>query len=1385
MKMTSKWELYRAGVLNFWYYDEEFFHFADGKLLLRGSNGSGKSVTMQSFLPVLLDGKKSPDRLDPFGSRARRMEDYLLGEKELVDRDERTGYLFLEYKRKNSEQYITTGIGLRAKRQKNMDFWGFVVFDNRRIGKDLRLYKEEKTDGKTQKIPLTKRELITVIGEGGTVVDSQREYMELVNKHIFRFESLDAFHELIELLIQLRSPKLSKDFKPTVIYEILESSLPALTDEELRHLSETIENMDQAKQQLEQLEKDEKALKHLCQHYSTYNEYMLAEKANEYLKSEKSFKKLAEEKKQFVAQHREYEETLATLKEETQQLSIEQEVLRKRELNLSNHEVFQAEEKRNETAEKLQNVNKELKKKERFIDEKREQERKIEQNLNMYEERFEQLLKKLTEQLEMMRNDALESSFSEHTINEEDFQRNREYEFDFTVWKREANAHFDRLEQINGLWKEHDEIQLRYEETYKELGELNRELDQLKNEEKKWYELVEDEKSRLQESVFEWSKMYPDIKVDDEAFQVFLQRLNELYERYHFEEVKQPFTNQYYQSLESWKAEKIKKQHEMKLIENEIRETEEKLRYWKEQKDPEPERDMQTVQTRASLKEKGIPFVPLYAAVEFQEHVSEELRERIESTLNHAGLLDALIVEADLDIQYDRVIMPNPAMMAHTLEDYLKPDVENDSGVTKERIEAVLRSIIVSDEPQEKDYFVINESGQYSLGLLKGHAPEREKAKYIGRAARKRLRLEKIQQFEEELQLLNTQLREKREQLVAIDERIRHITEGFQLFPTDQNVKYAYDQWEQTKLLAASKEQETVRKNEKLGQIAREWQQVKNTLRNKTEGLDLKFSKKGYEDALSYMKSYLKELNDVQITHGNIVHTDEMIKNLNDQLETLQNEIDEAKGEINVLLDQQQRVSLELEHIESMLTKMGAEHIRQEIQQIRERLTFLKTKIPEKIKKQADIGNQLSNMKNKLSSLERKLEFAKVLVQAWEELFAKELERGLVFVDENETGSLLDKAIDISKKYGSVLKENTRLSVTERLNRIFFQEQPNLIEYRPAQEPADWNKQNPFVELSLDEESELKANDWKEKAGRIIILLDYKGQRVTPYYVLKEIEKDILLQKEYINEQDRELYEDIILKTIGRILRSRIQRAERWVKDMNALMEKRDTSSGLTFSIQWKPKTAETEEEMDTKDLVELLRMNSRLLKEEDLQRVTMHFRSKINRAREMLEERGQGNTLHQVIKEVLDYRKWFSFTLYYQKTNEPKRELTNQKFYKFSGGEKAMAMYNPLFAAAYSRYQEAAEDAPYIISLDEAFAGVDENNIRDMFALVEELGFNYIMNSQALWGDYDTVPSLSICELVRPKNAPYVTVIRYHWDGKVKRLASNPDEEFTFTSSI
>lgn len=97
--------------------------------------------------------------------------------------------------------------------------------------------------------------------------------------------------------------------------------------------------------------------------------------------------------------------------------------------------------------------------------------------------------------------------------------------------------------------------------------------------------------------------------------------------------------------------------------------------------------------------------------------------------------------------------------------------------------------------------------------------------------------------------------------------------------------------------------------------------------------------------------------------------------------------------------------------------------------------------------------------------------------------------------------------------------------------------------------------------------------------------------------------------------------------------------------------------------------------------------------------------------------------------------------------------------------------MYVPLFAALAAQYTAAGADAPHLMALDEAFAGVDETNIESMFALVQQLGFDYIMNSQALWGCYAAVPALNIAELYRPQNAQIVTVLRYHWDGHIRTL--------------
>src|SRR5690606_29153066 len=119
--------------------------------------------------------------------------------------------------------------------------------------------------------------------------------MKLVNRYVFGFETLEAYDDLIKLLIQLRSPKLSKDFKPTVIYEILEEALPPLTDEDLRYLSDSIEQMDQTKQQMEQLEREVKALTRLKDAYEAYSERIFMDQVKEWQQAKSRAHKEAQE----------------------------------------------------------------------------------------------------------------------------------------------------------------------------------------------------------------------------------------------------------------------------------------------------------------------------------------------------------------------------------------------------------------------------------------------------------------------------------------------------------------------------------------------------------------------------------------------------------------------------------------------------------------------------------------------------------------------------------------------------------------------------------------------------------------------------------------------------------------------------------------------------------------------------------------------------------------------------------------------------------------------------------------------------------------------------------------------------------------------------------
>ena len=159
---------------------------------------------------------------------------------------------------------------------------------------------------------------------------------------------------------------------------------------------------------------------------------------------------------------------------------------------------------------------------------------------------------------------------------------------------------------------------------------------------------------------------------------------------------------------------------------------------------------------------------------------------------------------------------------------------------------------------------------------------------------------------------------------------------------------------------------------------------------------------------------------------------------------------------------------------------------------------------------------------------------------------------------------------------------------------------------------------------------------------RVRIVSVWNGKKVyleELYRILKATieETELLIQK-----KDRELFEDILSQTISQQLTDRIAESRKWVEDMSALMKAMDTSMGLNFSLDWKPCKAENEAELDTAELEEILLRDRVLLTMEDIEKVAEHFRNKIRAEKMRLEEANTTVNYMDLVRDALDYRKWF-----------------------------------------------------------------------------------------------------------------------------------------------
>lgn len=772
------------------------------------------------------------------------------------------------------------------------------------------------------------------------------------------------------------------------------------------------------------------------------------------------------------------------------------------------------------------------------------------------------------------------------------------------------------------------------------------------------------------------------------------------------------------------------------------------------QKDLPPERSEAVQATRAYLQERGVPHASFYELVDFAPDLPPERRALLEAQLADAGILDALVVPPETRKEMPELLAEHPD---HFLcpEDLspaaaplpLRPEQELPAWADM----AGLLSCF-SEQPEGNAWFAAD--GRYRQGVLQGRSVARQPAGYIGTSARRANRERQIEALARQMEEKQQELEEIRERLHQNETARRQLQQAYESRPATADLATALD-------LAAKQRGEVERRERALDDCAQQVRRQQKQLADLRAGILPLTQGLPYEqDAGTYgqMEDLCEEYREQYRT---ISEGKEKLELWQSQVLDLERQLDALNEDMLACTDRVRRQQAEQRKTKAALEELERYLARPEIQALTQKLEELNGSLERAQKQYQDTEVQIRVEQNNLDHLgpeltRKKQDLQKAIgeEEALRQIFEEELCRGPGQPGRGEEPlwRQAEAARDhIRQKDRNLGPEDLRTSLEKNM-RIAS----TLNTYRIGIQP-----------LFASEEGRLRS--------RVCIELYLDGQRLDLLDFIRRLESQRDVEEQLLSREDRRLFETILNQTVITKLSHCINNSQEWTQRMSGIMEQLNTSMGLRFSLVWKGKPADQQKELDTGELLTLLRKNPMVMGDADRQKITDHFRAKINRARERSQMEATPATYSELMREALDFRNWFTFRLFYQKggaEKQTKKELTDSAFNSFSGGEKAMAMYVPLFAALAAQYAAANHaEAPRLMALDEAFAGVDETNIESMFALVHDLGFDYIMNSQALWGCYPAVSSLNIAELWRPQNAQIVTVLRYHWDGHVRRL--------------
>lgn len=242
------------------------------------------------------------------------------------------------------------------------------------------------------------------------------------------------------------------------------------------------------------------------------------------------------------------------------------------------------------------------------------------------------------------------------------------------------------------------------------------------------------------------------------------------------------------------------------------------------------------------------------------------------------------------------------------------------------------------------------------------------------------------------------------------------------------------------------------------------------------------------------------------------------------------------------------------------------------------------------------------------------------------------------------------------------------------------------------------------------------------------------------------------------------MLENHLLSEVAHELHDRIQQAEALLAEMNRELLARPTTMGIKLRFVW---SLDENAPPGLPEVRKLLLRAVGVWSPAERRAVADFLQQQIKRSRD---ENPVGTWLEH-LSAAFDYRAWHQFVIELHQDGTWQK-LTRKIFGSGSGGEKAVALTLPQFAAAAAHYRSAALHAPRLILLDEVFVGIDREMRSKCMALLRDFDLDFVMTSENEWACYATLPGVAICHMTARAGIDAVAVSRWVWTGRERRRA-------------